>query len=60
MYKRYAKHLIGWKKASETQLNQRFLLHQMGECVLIFSMKNLHLNDLTDSKTLDVSKAKYK
>jgi len=58
MYKRYTKHLIGWKKASETRLNQQYLLNQMDECVLIFSMKNLNINDLTDSKTLDVSSAK--
>eukprot|EP00092_Neocalanus_flemingeri_P045685 GFUD01051176.1.p1 GENE.GFUD01051176.1~~GFUD01051176.1.p1 ORF type:complete len:148 (+),score=27.78 GFUD01051176.1:25-444(+) len=58
LYKRYTKHLIGWKKASDTRLNQRYLLDKMGECVLIFSMKNLHLNDLTDSKTLDVSSVK--
>eukprot|EP00092_Neocalanus_flemingeri_P012947 GFUD01013946.1.p1 GENE.GFUD01013946.1~~GFUD01013946.1.p1 ORF type:complete len:796 (+),score=184.42 GFUD01013946.1:66-2453(+) len=58
LYKRYTKHLVGWKKASETRLNQRYLLDQMNECVLIFSMINCHLNDLTDCNTLDVSTVK--
>ena len=58
MYRRYTKHLLGWKKASETRLNQKFLLNQMQECVLIFSMRNLHLNDLSDSKGLDATQAK--
>ena len=57
MYRRYTKHLLGWKKASETRLNQKFLLNQMQECVLIFSTRNLHLNDLSDSKGLDATQA---
>eukprot|EP00092_Neocalanus_flemingeri_P077197 GFUD01095831.1.p1 GENE.GFUD01095831.1~~GFUD01095831.1.p1 ORF type:complete len:155 (+),score=37.31 GFUD01095831.1:40-465(+) len=59
LYKRYTKHLVGWKKASETRLNQRYLLDQMNECVLIFSTNNCHLNDLTDCNTLDVSTVKF-
>ena len=58
MYKRYTKHLLGWKKASRTRINQRFLLNQMEECVQIFSMKNLHLNDLTDCKSVNVDSAR--
>eukprot|EP00092_Neocalanus_flemingeri_P024863 GFUD01026959.1.p1 GENE.GFUD01026959.1~~GFUD01026959.1.p1 ORF type:complete len:871 (+),score=185.18 GFUD01026959.1:91-2703(+) len=58
LYKRYTKHLIGWKRASETRLNQRYLLEQMNDCVLIFSMKSLQLNDLTNSETLDPSSVK--
>ena len=58
LYKRYMKHVVGWKKGSETRINQQFLLSKMHECVLIFCMQNLHLHDLTDNQTLDVSSAK--
>ena len=58
MYYRYTKHLLGWKKASENRLNQKFLLQQMQECVRIFSTRNLHLCDLSDSQGLDATKAK--
>jgi hypothetical protein len=58
MYHRYTKHLLGWKKASGNRLNQKFLLNQMQECVRIFSTRNLHLNDLSDSQDLDATRAK--
>ena len=54
LYKRYMKHLVGWKKGSETQMNQYCLLSKMQECVSIFCTQNLHLNDLSDNQTVDV------
>ena len=50
-------HLIGWKRATDTRLHQHNLLKQMEESVLIFNMKNLNLNDLTNSHTLNPTSA---
>ena len=58
MYHRYTKYLLGWKRASDTSLNQKFLLGQMKECVRIFSTRNLHLSDLSDGQDLDATVAK--
>jgi len=56
LYKRYEKHLIGPEAASDPRLNQDHILDQMKECSLIFTMRNLYLNDLTDSRSIEVSK----
>ena len=55
LYRRYLKHLVGWKKGLDRRLNQQFLLSQEHECTFIFALQNLHLGDLTDNQTIDVT-----
>ena len=47
LYKRYIKHLIGSQASASPQ---------MQECSLILTRRNLHLNDMTDSNSITVSK----
>ena len=35
-------------------MNQHFILAQLEKCELVYSRENLHLDDLSDSKGLDV------
>ena len=52
LYKRYIKHLIGTPASTNPQLDERNILQQMQECSLILNMRNLHLGDLTDSRSI--------
>jgi hypothetical protein len=56
MYKCYIKHLIGSHASANPQLDERNILNQMQECSLILTKRNLHLNDMTDSHPITVSK----
>ena len=54
MYMRYLKHKIGWKKASQQIFNQRYIMEQMNEVMIIHTMENLQLaSDLSNSQLLD-------
>merc|ERR1719318_1866853 len=54
LYSRYCQHLVGPVKSLESRMNQHFILAQLEKCELVYSMENLHLDDLSDSKGLDV------
>lgn len=54
LYSRYCQHLVGPVKSSEPRMNQHFILAQLEKCELVYSRENLHLDDLSDSKGLDV------
>ena len=54
MYVRYLKHKVGWKKASHQIFNQRYIMDQMNEVMIIHTMENLQLSsDLSNSQLLD-------
>lgn len=53
MYRRYLKHMVGWKRALELQMNQRHVLDQLQQAVNISSKKNLNCNDLSDTRSLN-------
>ena len=54
MYVRYLKHKVGWKKASHQIYNQKYIMDQMEEVMIIHTMENLQLSsDLSNSQLLD-------
>ena len=56
LYKCYIKHLIGSQASANPRLDERNILNQMQECSFILTRRNLHLNDMTDSHSITVSK----
>ena len=58
IYVRHLKHKIGWKKASHQIFNQRFIMDQMNEVMIIHTMENLQLSsDLSNTQLIDPTKA---
>jgi len=55
MYRRFLKHMVGWKRAMDLRLNQRHMLDQLQQAVHITSVDNLHCNDLSDMTNLDAN-----
>ena len=54
LYTRYRKQKFGWKNATSTVLNQKYIMDQMEETVLIFTMQNLNISeDWSNSKVLN-------
>ena len=53
LYKRYLKEKIGWKRAHEYYHNQKWLMDQIHECMLIVTMENLQLEELSNTTYLD-------
>ena len=53
IYTRFLKDTVGWKRASDSYLNQKYLMEQIHECMLIVTMENLLLNELSNSSYLD-------
>jgi len=53
LYSRFLRDKVGWKKASHRYLNQKYLLDQLHECMLIYTMENLQLNELSNSNTVN-------
>ena len=53
LYQRFLKDLIGWKRASTSYYNQKYVMEQIHECMLIVTMENLQLNELSNSTYLD-------
>ena len=59
IYVRHLKHKIGWKKASHQIFNQRFIMDQMNEVMIIHTMENLQLSsDLSNTQLIDPTKVK--
>ena len=57
MYMRYLKYKLGWKKASQQIYNQRYIMEQMNEVMIIHTMENLQLSsDLSNSQLIDPTK----
>ena len=57
IYVRHLKHKVGWKKASHQIFNQRYIMDQMNEVMIIHTMENLQLSsDLSNSQILDPTK----
>ena len=52
IYVRLLKHKVGWKKATLNMFNQKFILDQLNEVMLINTMENLQLNDFSNSQTV--------
>ena len=53
IYTRFLKDTVGWKRASDSYLNQKYLMEQIHECMLIVTMENLQLNEFSNSTYLD-------
>ena len=53
IYTRILKHKVGWKKASYKMFNQKWIIDQMNEVMMIYTMENLQLNDLSSSQYMD-------
>ena len=53
LYKRFLKEKVGWVRATESYFNQKWLMEQIHECMLINTMENLQLNELSNSTYLD-------
>merc|ERR1712110_1028014 len=53
LYTRYLKEKVGWKRANESYHNQKWLMEQIHECMLIVTMENLQLEELSNSTYLD-------
>jgi len=49
LYSRFLRDKVGWKKASHRYLNQKYLLAQLHECMLIYTMENLQIDELSNS-----------
>ena len=57
IYTRYLKHKIGWKQASHQIFNQRYIMEQMKEVMIIHTMENLQLSsDLSNTQLIDPTK----
>ena len=57
IYVRNLKHKVGWKRASQSVFNQRWIIDQMNEVMMIYTMENLQLNDFSNSQQLDPTSA---
>jgi len=53
LYSRFRKHKIGWKRASYSYLNQKYVMNQLVQSKTIFTEENLQLkDDLSNSEGL--------
>ena len=60
IYVRLLKHNIGWKRATHRIFNQKYVMDQMNQVMLINTMENLQLNDFSNSQTVNpLSEKKY-
>ena len=57
IYTRTLKHKVGWKKASYKMFNQKWIIDQMNEVMIIYTMENLQLNDFSSSQYMDPTSA---
>ena len=55
IYVRLLKHKVGWKKATLKMFDQKFIMEQLKEVMLINTMENLQLNDFSNSQTVHPS-----
>lgn len=53
LYTRFLKEKVGWMRANEHYLNQKWLMEQIHECMIIVTMENLQLNEFSNSTYLD-------
>ena len=53
LYTRFLKEKIGWKRAADSFYNQKYFMEKNQEIMLIVTMENLQLNDLSNSTYLD-------
>jgi len=54
LYGRYRKQKLGWKKGASSYLNQKYIMDQMEECVMIYTMENLNIaGDWANSEFLN-------
>ena len=53
LFTRYLKEKVGWKRANESYHNQKWLIEQIHECMLIVTTDNLKLEELSNSTYLD-------
>ena len=53
LYTRFLKEKVGWKRANVSYHNQKWLMEQIHECMLIVTMENLQLEELSNSTYLD-------
>ena len=48
------KQKLGWKKGASSYLNQKYIMDQMEECVMIYTMENLNIaGDWANSEFLN-------
>ena len=55
IYVRLLKDKVGWKKATLKMFDQKFIMEQLKEVMLINTMENLQLNDFSNSQTVHPS-----
>ena len=53
LYTRFLKEKIGWKRAADTFYNQKHFMEKIHEVMLIVTMENLQLNQLSNSTYMD-------
>ena len=53
LYTRFLKEKIGWKRAADTFYNQKHFMEKIHEVMLIVTMENLQLNELSNTAFLD-------
>ena len=53
LYTRFLKEKIGWKRAADSFYNQKYFMEKINEIMLIVTMENLQLNELSNSTYLD-------
>ena len=53
LYTRFLKEKIGWKRAADSFYNQKYFMEKNHEIMLIVTMENLQLNQLSNSTYMD-------
>ena len=53
IYVRLVRSKFGWKKATQKMFNEKYIIQQMKEVMMINTRENLQLNDFSNSQTIN-------